>query len=300
MPLLVRVPNWLGDVMMCLPQLNGLIGRFPDTSIWGHERVSDLLAMIFPDTRIIDLDEKPSGFDRILLMTDSFSSAFLAWRAGIPERIGYRAEGRTFFLTSHLARNRRRDHHHTEDYSALSRILGADPEPPDLSDIDPEGTPHVALFPGARYGSAKMWQGYADLAGKLVCCTGLPVVLYGTAGERELLMRVAMSLSDIDIEAGLPLPGLCRRLRSAVLSVGNDSGGVHLSAGLGVPTVTIFGSTTPVWTAPLGQHTANVYLDRFCSPCFRKRCPGGDQPPCLQDITTTMVVNACLELMDDQ
>ncbi len=298
MSLLVRVPNWLGDVMMSLPPLNGLIGRFPDTSLWGHDRISDLLTMVFPGTRIIDLDERPSGFDSVLLLTNSFSSAFRAWRTGIPERIGYRAEGRSLFLTQHLARHRRRDRHHSEDYSVLSRFLGAEPEPPDLSGIDPEGPPHTALFPGARYGSAKMWQGYAELAGRLLRCTGLPVVLYGTAGERELLTQLAMSLPDTDTEADLPLPGLCRRLRSAVLAVGNDSGGVHLAAGLGVPTVTIFGSTTPLWTAPLGERTTNIYLDRFCSPCFRRRCPGGEQPPCLQDITTTMVMNACLELMD--
>jgi heptosyltransferase-2 len=299
MDLLIRVPNWLGDLMMSVESLNGLVNTFPETAFWSHGRVSGLLPALFPRIPVIPLDERPSGFSRVLVMPGSFSSAWLAWKAGIPHRTGYRGEWRGMLLTRSLKMNRKRDHHHSADFEVLSRELGAEPAPLDLSGIQPEGAPHAAVFPGARYGSAKMWRGYPDLAARLMQCTGLPVTFYGTGGEKQLLTELSMSLPDSDIEAGLPMQRLCSRLKAARIAVGNDSGGVHLSAALGVPTVTIFGSTSPVWTAPKGKKTRTVYMDRFCSPCFRRRCPGGEQPPCLQDISTGTVMNSCLELLEE-
>jgi len=298
MSLLVRVPNWLGDLVMSAECLNGLRIAYPDLSFWSHARVSGLLPVFFPGVKVLGLDEKPEGFEKVLLLTGSFSSALEAWKARIPLRIGYRGEGRSLLLTSRMRMNRKRDHHHSSDYEMLAKtLLHTEPVKTDLSHIAPEGRGHCALFPGAYYGSAKRWGGFGELASELSIRTGLPVVFYGSQSEKAMLTEQAGSVRAVEIETGLPYETLCSKLRSAVISVGNDSGGVHLTASLGIPTVTIFGSTSPRWTAPRGQTTAVVYLDRFCSPCFRQRCPGGEQPPCLQDISLDTVLDTCSELM---
>lgn len=299
MSLLVRVPNWLGDLVMSSECLSGLHAVYPDLSFWSHARVSGLLSVFFPGVPVLGLDEKPEGFDKALLLTGSFSSALKAWRARIPFRMGYRGEGRSLLLTSTIGMNRKRDHHHSSDYETLAKkLLHTEPMTTDLSHIAPEGSAHCALFPGANYGSAKRWGRFGELASELAIRTGLPVIFYGTQSEKAMLTEQAGSLAAAEIETGLQYDTLCRRLRSAVISVGNDSGGVHLTALLGIPTVTIFGSTSPLWTAPRGQTTAIVYLDRFCSPCFRQRCPGGEQPPCLEDISLDTVLETCSELME--
>lgn len=298
MSLLVRGPNWLGDLVMSAECLNGLRIAYPDLSFWSHARVSGLLPVFFPGVQVLGLDEKPEGFEKVLLLTGSFSSALEAWKARIPLRIGYRGEGRSLLLTSRMRMNRKRDHHHSSDYEMLAKkMLDTEPVTVDLLHILPEGRAHCALFPGAYYGSAKRWGGFGELASELSIRTGLPVVFYGSQPEKAMLTEQAGSIRAVEIETGLPYETLCRKLRSAVISVGNDSGGVHLTASLGIPTVTIFGSTSPRWTAPRGQTTAVVYLDRFCSPCFRQRCPGGEQPPCLQDISLDTVLDTCSELM---
>src|SRR5205823_7894158 len=38
-------------------------------------------------------------FDVALLLQNAFDAAWLAWRAGVPERIGYARDGRSFLLT---------------------------------------------------------------------------------------------------------------------------------------------------------------------------------------------------------
>ena len=61
-------------------------------------------------------------------------------------------------------------------------------------------------------------------------------------------------------------------LRACACVVANDSGVMHLAAGLGVPGVALFGSTDPVATGPLGAPWVPVTGGRDCSPCFHRRC----------------------------
>ena len=85
-------------------------------------------------------------------------------------------------------------------------------------------------------------------------------------------------------------------LRGAALVVGNDSGPVHVSAAMGVPTVAVFGSTSPIWTAPRGRAVRVVWSGADCSPCFRKVCPEGDTH-CLVDIGAREVYDAAASVM---
>ncbi|MGD8414719.1 MAG: glycosyltransferase family 9 protein, partial [Candidatus Latescibacterota bacterium] len=62
-------------------------------------------------------------------------------------------------------------------------------------------------------------------------------------------------------------------LSRASVVVANDSGSPHLAASVGAPVVVIFGSTSPDWTAPMGQSVEVVRHPVHCSPCFRKTCP---------------------------
>jgi heptosyltransferase-2 len=163
--------------------------------------------------------------------------------------------------------------------------------------VEPRGEPHAALFPGARYGSAKRWPGFGGLAAVLQESIGLPVVLYGSAAEEEELERTAAGIPECRVRAGMELPDLTAGLLKSVITVGNDSGGVHLSALLGIPTVTLFGSTSPVWTAPVGDLTAIVSSKTDCSPCFRRDCPRGDTR-CLGLLTPEMVLEESLRLLD--
>ena len=52
------------------------------------------------------------------------------------------------------------------------------------------------------------------------------------------------------------------------LFVTNDSGLMHMAAGLSLPTVAIFGPTNPVWTRPWGTQHEIIREDLPCSPCF--------------------------------
>ncbi len=115
----------------------------------------------------------------------------------------------------------------------------------------------VALHPGA--GSVqKRWSvaRYRALAGFLVRqdrCRLLVVEGPAEPGLGRDLVRT-LAPGDVILAESLPLTRLAGLLCLCSAYVGNDSGISHLAAGLGVPSVVLFGPTSPDQWAPLGEH----------------------------------------------
>ncbi|MCD5397370.1 glycosyltransferase family 9 protein, partial [candidate division NPL-UPA2 bacterium] len=110
--IVVRAPNWIGDAVLSTPALHLLRERFPDAHI--AVLAKEWVAPVFeanPDIQEIYVMKKVEGyrslagklkaaqFDRGMLFPNSFSSALLFRLAGIPQRIGYAADGRSLLLT---------------------------------------------------------------------------------------------------------------------------------------------------------------------------------------------------------
>jgi heptosyltransferase II len=76
-------------------------------------------------------------------------------------------------------------------------------------------------------------------------------------------------------------------LSMAKLVVTNDSGLMHVAAAFNLPTIAIFGSSSPTYTPPLSKHSRVVYQGVSCSPCFLRECPlqGEAYLHCLTAIT---------------
>lgn len=298
--LIVRVPNWLGDIVMALPALSSLVEKYPDVTFWSRPGNSGLLRVFFGSRDIYTENRLPRmKFDTLLLMTDSFRTALQGFLSGIPQRTGYSKDMRRPLLTHAIKPPADRNHHHSLDYIVLSDAMGAHLKADiPVPTVKPAYESHIAFFAGAKYGTAKRWPGFAELALMLHEETGLPSVFYGTPEEECLLSEIASkipmssALTDLDIET------LVSYLLSAKIAVGNDSGGVHLSAAVGLPTITIFGSTSPIWTAPLGRKTIVMTSGRSCSPCFRRKCPEG-KPLCLYDISPEEVLNASIRILEN-
>jgi heptosyltransferase-2 len=74
---------------------------------------------------------------------------------------------------------------------------------------------------------------------------------------------------------------------------------MHVAAGLGLPQVAVFGSSSPEHTPPLNDRARVLWLKRDasyqpaldCAPCFERECPLG-HTRCLQDISAQQVLSA--------
>jgi heptosyltransferase-2 len=115
--IIVRVPNWIGDVVLSTPALHLLRRSFPSASITALARkwVAPALEANHDVDRIIIMEEKESyfelarkimadKFDTGILFPNSFSSALLFWLARIPKRVGYSTDCRSLLLTQFISR----------------------------------------------------------------------------------------------------------------------------------------------------------------------------------------------------
>jgi heptosyltransferase-2 len=322
--LLIRLPNWLGDLLLARPLLHALrrtlataeirvVGPRPLLELIEQESIHDrgeTWPAAASERALLTAELRSWRPSAALVLPPSFSSAYFTWKAGARVRIGYRGEWRTPLLTHALRRPMRGARHLSEEYLTLGSVLGARPAPvPRLGLPSQAGEGASALLealglgnkryavlgPGALYGPAKRWGGarFASLA-RALSARGLEVVVCGTAAERSLCDEVAHAAGAANVAGRTDLlaqAGLCAR---AAVAVCNDSGLAHLSAAVGAPTVVVFGSTSSGWTAPLGERVRVVQHAPVCSPCFQRTCRIGYV--CLEAIGVEEVARAVFEV----
>jgi heptosyltransferase-2 len=246
----------------------------------------------------------------------SFRSALIALLSGARRRIGYRGELRGILLTDSLPSDDHRSGHLAEAYTRLVSLVsgegvGETPLPVVVPSYDWEkeiqtfglDEGYVVLSPGAEYGGAKVWPAdrFARVASVISKREGRRIVIVGSEKEADVGDDI---LSKAGLGMGRNLAGRCSVaellcvLRGASLVVGNDSGPVHISAAMGRPTLAIFGSTSPAWTAPRGRAVEIARADVECSPCFERECPDGDTR-CMNEIEAELVIEKARSLLGE-
>jgi heptosyltransferase II len=319
---LLRATNWVGDVAMSLPALKALRASFPGdwitvlarpwvAGLYGLRReVNEVLVedpsgahkgALGRDRLVADLEAR--SFDRALLLPTSFETALVAFRAGIPERIGYRAEMRGPLLTRAVPLALSAGEHQVWKHLRLVEAGGAAiAGPPDaswsLSKSEREagrvrlaacgwdGKPFVAAHVASFAHAAKRWDlaRFARTFDALAALRGLGVVLLGSAGEKSVNAEAAALVtraSVLDLSGASSLPEVLGILSLATLFAGNDSGLAHLAAAVGTPTAVVFGATDPdatrPWDGPRGDggaaRVAVVRRRTPCAPCRFDVCP---------------------------
>jgi heptosyltransferase-2 len=303
-------PNWLGDAVMSLP-LVGMMAASGDVSLavvapestarvyWDLDGVDELV--VLPKrgfTRGMASRSRhlrKARPDAVVLLPPSLSSAVAPWLAAVPVRVGYQTDGRGAFLTDAVSAESARDEHLTKNYLSLGEMalrrlgvrrpesfdtpavrLAAGDEDELQRILAAKQVPqrYIVVVPGATYGPAKSWpwRRYRAVAHGLSEETA--VALAGSAQERDKCERIAEGANNVFNLSGETSMGTFLALLSGASAVlANDSGSPHLAASMGRPVVVLFGSTSPVWTAPAGPSVDIVHRPVACSPCFRKTCP---------------------------
>ncbi len=264
-------------------------------------------------------------FDLAFLLQNAFEAAFIAWVAGIPRRVGYARDGRGFLLT-HPCRIDPEVRSLHQAWYYLGILAGAGLLERQIwrrkdynlsialdvraSDVDGarallrdrgvvQGKTVIGLNPGAFYGSAKRWLSdrYAAVADTLARRHDAETVIFGTAGERRIADEIAARMfSPPKILAGETTLGqLMGLIGECDLFITNDSGPMHLAAALGVPQVSVFGSTSEIATGPLSGLAQVVKNPVDCSPCFLRECPIDFR--CMTGISVQQVVAVAEELL---
>lgn len=312
MKLIVKMPNWVGDLVMATPVLQDLRTKFPEAEITAMARdpiavmlqhdpaVDALFAYARPANgflrrqlrRDLILKLRAGDYDVGVLLTRSFSSAWWFWAGRVKRRIGYAGNWRSLLLTDALERPE--GTHQVEEYKRLLSPLGifSTQSVPRLIVTDSErevarewlrqrgvhpGMRLVGINPGATYGSAKCWplERFRALSLKLLEDPKMALVFFGDQWQVELVREICRGLPErvLNSAGATTLRELMALIGQCSAVVTNDSGPMHIAAALDIPLVALFGSTSPERTGPWGRSDAVMSKRAACAPCYRRVCP---------------------------
>jgi heptosyltransferase-2 len=322
---LVVQTAYLGDTVFTSALVAALVDRFPGArlELCVAPRAADV-ARAIPGAAQVHLFDKRgadrglSGLRRVaarlreageidlaVVPHRSPRSALLAFLSGAAERVGF---GGTLASLLYTAKVARPAGGFLEQEAALARAVGAVPRAMRL--VAPAqhvaaargllgDAPLAALCVGSEW-ETKIWppERLAALADGLAARGLLPVLLGGPR-EKPLARAVASAMRARAVDtAGNSVAEALGILSLASLCVGGDTGLVHAARAMGVPTVAVFGPTTPL-LHQFGPRERAVSLGLSCSPCSAhgsRRCPLGHHR-CLRDLDAERVAAACQEVL---
>ena len=137
------------------------------------------------------------------------------------------------------------------------------------------GRPLVLIAPGSGW-SGKNWlpERFGAVAACLAAERKAQIAWIG--GPEEATLVPAARAGDYRWFGKVSLPVLAAVLPRAQLFVGNDGGLLHFAAALGVPTVSVWGPTSPGKWGPKGPRHRQIRKTERCDGCiywdYRETC----------------------------
>jgi heptosyltransferase-2 len=318
----VRAPNWLGDVVLSLAAVRDLRRNFEGArvTVLARAPVAELYRAVGEVDEILvsrglraDAAALRGRFDAGILLPNSFGSALALRLARVPERWGWATDGRGLLLTRAApVPAQLRGQNQLYYYRAMLAAMGLDVAPPPQTALrcPPEwdaraaelldgARPWIGISPGAQFGTAKRWlpERFAAAARRLAAENGAGVAVLGSASERPLTAGIAAALDvpAVDLGGRTTLPELVGVLARLRLLVSNDSGPMHVASALGTPVLAVIGPTDPRETAPVGEAQRLVREPVHCSPCLLRECPIDHR--CMRRVTVERVVEEARGLL---
>ena len=251
---------------------------------------------------------KAKNFDLAFVARADLRENFILWLVNVRRRVGYAFGGGGFLLTDAVTPDLSRPHFSSTWLRLLEHVgktvvtrrahLRLTPEENEWAGkymkelgVGPEEIV-VAINPGAR-SPVRQWgeDRFRAVAERLARNFPVRIIWFQDPGQQPSAAK-----SRQFTEIALPLRKFMAVLNRCQLSICNDSGPMHLSAALDVPTVGIFGPGEPLWWAPLGEgHRVVIRPEFWCRPCF-DYCMF-DQPHCLRLVTVDSVYDAAAEIL---
>jgi len=318
--LLLMPPNWIGDVIMAQPAMQAIVTHY--RVHLGYSRITvsgrGWLKELLPYLNLGDAvyASKVPAADTAFLFPNNFRSAWQCKQAGIKEIIGYRGQWRRLLLSSPLShRFDLGSEHHRLFFLDIANQMHIPTPTEDVSLSMPDGDREagrtlmaehglnpdrvICIAPGAQFGGAKCYPAelYAEITYSLIEAGWQPLIL-GMQEDYDVGQAILQDLSGSHWNAAgkTTLAQALQLISACRLMLCNDSGLMHVAAGLGIPTVAPFGATDPARTAPSGSSVKIIYKPAECSPCLQRECSVAGHP-CMINIKPQMLLEACLSML---
>jgi len=133
--------------------------------------------------------------------------------------------------------------------------------------------PYVVFLHGTTWPTKKWPLEYWQALAQQVIQAGYAVyLLWGSVEEYDYAKQLASTDKNIHIIPKSKLWEIAVIMVRSTAVVGVDTGLAHLSAALAIPTITLYGATSPEKTGTYGKNQIHLQSDYSCVPCFSKSC----------------------------
>jgi len=293
MKILIVGPSWVGDSVMAQSLYKRIKKEEPSSKIdviapaWSLSlldrmpEVDKKIASPFAhgDIKIYERFKlgkklKEEGYDRSIVLTNSFKSAFVPFFAEIKVRTGWLGEFRYGLINDIRASKKLKKSLMVEKFSALSlsnetfslenlSLPKLEIDSTNLTslvekNIIEKEIPTLALCPGAEFGPSKRWPSeyYSEIA-KTYVSKGWNVLCIGSKNDENIGVEIENTNNLSHEKKFINLIGKTSLLDAIDLLaytnkvVTNDSGLMHIAAAVGTPLVALYGPSSPEYTPPL-------------------------------------------------
>lgn len=304
-------PCCLSHIMLATPLLAAVSRSFPDARIdWGvdswarpavagNPRLTELINIGYSGIQVRSRSEirsliaslQEKEYDTCFIPSRSGILSYVAWQAGIKQRIGINKRGRGFAHTTAVGLPKEPTNAAVTNLR-LAEAVGIDEEiirsvssefyPSDsarlavtqllIEEIDWLGdVPLVIMHPGGgvnplRSTPNKRWpvERFAVLGNHFQRHHGARMVLVGADADRPMVKDIAglMAGKVSDLSGRLRLGEVGALCEVADFYVGNDAGPTHVAAATGCPTLAIYGPNDPIYSMPYSKRDNVVTLWR--------------------------------------
>jgi lipopolysaccharide heptosyltransferase II len=319
MKILVRLPNWLGDVVMSTAFIGAVKQFYPtaQVDVIIKKELSSIASLIpgLSNIHSFSKDEykglggvyrfgktlRTHNYDIFFTLPDSLSAAVMGKATGAKQRIGYSKEGGFFLLTKTCKRPV--NVHRVDEYLSILEQVNEMPvtgRKVALYATEVKANNLVLINFNSEAQSRRM---PLDKGRELLNL--LTHIFYehrfGIIGGpkdviyvEELLQNVHNPDRIVNYTGKTTLHTLANLVASARILLSTDSGPAHLANALGIPVIALFGAGNEHNTAPYNKSHLTVLRSSQleCEPCVRNECKLYGIPKCMQLLDEPRIVNA--------
>ena len=318
--ILIRLPNWLGDVVMSTAFIKAVRELYPDASIDVIiKKELGGIAELIPHLNKIHLFSKQEynglggvyrfgkslrveHYDIFFNLPHSLSSLVIAWASGAKQRIGFNKEGGMFMLTKAIKKPI--GLHRVDEYVYLLEKFSG----------KTIAKKQVALSSGERNAMASLvvvnFNSEAS-SRRMPLVKGRSIInalsntfantvfaFVGSSKEAVFIDELLIGLDNQDrlqnLTGKTDLKGLAETLANCKAVLTTDSGPAHLANALGTSTIVLFGAGDETNTAPYNKGNLEVlrYGGLACEPCVRNTCKLYGVPRCMELLEENKIIKA--------
>ncbi len=327
MKVLVRFPNWVGDMVLATPFIRTLhealpaadiiaAGRRPSIDlIYENPYISKIHVIRNRGLQEAKIMRSEGPFDFGFVLPPSFSSALFLKVAGAEIRVGYATDNRGMLLTHPVPVPDHPVHRATSFIELIGYLVKPAPEEvygteiylvdKDFEKVNPiikdVPRPIVVLNPNSE-APARRWPPIRWIElGKALIQKDITPIFIGSSFDVSRVSRIVKEIGDpraINVAGKLNIRELAALLSLADVVVSNDTGPMHIAYTVGTKTIALFGAGDERITGPYKAPHAQVVraTDIDCEPCQKNYCPLGHKK-CMWAITVEMVMDKLLEML---